>query len=118
VGVLFFSLILSSLVSRSITRPVAELRRGAEEIRQGHLGNEIPAKGKDELRLLADTFNQMVENLRETTVSRDMLIQEIAERKKIENELQQARDYLENVLENSPDVIGNYRQPRQTHHVE
>jgi len=106
VGVLFFSLILSSLVSRSITRPVAELRRGAEEIRQGHLGNEIPAKGKDELRLLADTFNQMVENLRETTVSRDMLIQEIAERKKIENELQQARDYLENVLENSPDVIG------------
>jgi PAS domain S-box-containing protein len=34
-----------------------------------------------------------------------MLRQEITERKKIENELQTARDYLEYVLENSPDAI-------------
>ncbi|MFC1828779.1 PAS domain S-box protein, partial [Thermodesulfobacteriota bacterium] len=35
-----------------------------------------------------------------------LLRQEITERQQIEIQLEQARDYLENVLENSPDVIG------------
>ncbi len=119
VGVLLLSLILAGFVSRSITRPVADLRQGAEAIRQGHMGNDIPVAGKDELSMLAGTFNQMVRELRETTVSRDMLIQEITERKRVEealrrqNEVQETlheailieKAYLEQLFESSQEAI-------------
>jgi two-component system sensor histidine kinase/response regulator len=119
VGALFLSLILAGFVSRSITRPVAELRRGAEAIRQGHMGNDIPVAGRDELSMLAGTFNQMVRELRETTVSRDMLIQEITERKRVEealrrqNEVQETlhkaiqteKAYLEQLFESAQEAI-------------
>jgi GAF domain-containing protein/HAMP domain-containing protein len=57
------ALILASLTQRSITRPVAELREGAEAFRQGNMDVTIPVVGADELSLLAQTFNQMAAQL-------------------------------------------------------
>ncbi len=57
--VLALALGLGVTVSRSITRPVSELRSGAEAFSQGHLETTLPVAGADELSMLARTFNQM-----------------------------------------------------------
>ncbi len=59
VGVILASLLLAAVVERSISRPVAELRTGAEAFAQGDFQVSIPAIGEDELSLLARTFNRM-----------------------------------------------------------
>lgn len=64
VGLLVLALLLASLVQRSITRPIAELRSGAEAFRLGQLDSTIPVVGTDELSLLARAFNQMTAQLR------------------------------------------------------
>ncbi len=59
------ALTLSSVIQRSITRPVAELRQGAEAFSQGEMDVSIPVVGSDELSLLARTFNQLTSQLRD-----------------------------------------------------
>lgn len=63
VGMLILALLLATLIQRSITRPVAELRSGAETFSQGLTDVAIPVVGRDELSLLARTFNQMAAQL-------------------------------------------------------
>jgi len=62
-GALVISVLLALLVERSISRPVAELRVGAESFAQGNLRTTIPVAGSDELSLLAQTFNRMAGDL-------------------------------------------------------
>ncbi len=47
------------------TRPVEKLVEGAEQVAQGNLYVSLPASGSDEMGRLAQTFNRMVEHLRE-----------------------------------------------------
>jgi len=60
------------------------------------IGSVSVARDLTDIRMTLDKLEETNTQLR----------QEISERQKIEMELEQARDYLENVLENSPDVIG------------
>ncbi|MFQ5577307.1 MAG: HAMP domain-containing protein, partial [Anaerolineae bacterium] len=59
IGVLALTVLFAVLVARSITLPVAELRRAADEFRQGNMQVAVPVTGTDELSLLAQTFNQL-----------------------------------------------------------
>jgi GAF domain-containing protein/HAMP domain-containing protein len=77
VAMVLVSLLLAMLISRSITRPVAELRQGAEAFRQGRLEVTVSVLGMDELSLLAQTFNDMAAQLRELIAT---LEQRMAER--------------------------------------
>jgi len=52
------------LASR-FTRPINTLVAGAKQVAQGNLYVSLPAAGTDEMGRLAQTFNQMVERLRE-----------------------------------------------------
>jgi GAF domain-containing protein/HAMP domain-containing protein len=63
--VLILALVMAGLIQRSITRPVSELRGGAEAFLRGQMETTIPAIGTDELSLLAHTFNQMAAQLHE-----------------------------------------------------
>jgi HAMP domain-containing protein len=47
-GVTILGLLLARLITLSITRPVSELRAGAEAFRQGHLDTAVPTAGADE----------------------------------------------------------------------
>ena len=47
------------------TKPVEKLVEGAEQVAQGHLEVSLAASGSDEMGRLAQTFNRMVERLRE-----------------------------------------------------
>jgi adenylate cyclase len=59
------SLELSLLLSRSILRPVADLRRATEAVRQGRYDVRVPVTTGDEFGELAASFNQMIEGLAE-----------------------------------------------------
>ena len=59
------SLELTVLFSKSILRPIADLQRATEAVREGHYDVSVPVTTGDELGELAASFNQMVEGLAE-----------------------------------------------------
>lgn len=56
----------SYLVSRRITRPIAQLQQGVNEIGAGNLNYQIAVQSKGEVGELADGFNQMALALRQS----------------------------------------------------
>lgn len=64
------ALLLSYLIYQSIARPVNKLTSAAKEIGDGRLEKRIKLDSNDELGKLADSINQMAENLSTSMVSR------------------------------------------------
>jgi len=60
------------LASR-FTKPISALVDSAKQVAQGNLYTSLPAGGNDEMGRLAQTFNQMVERLRENHQLQDRL---------------------------------------------
>lgn len=87
------------LYARRITTPIRLLVKGTEAVARGNFEHKISVKTKDELGGLATAFNAMTENLSATTVSRDKLIHEAAERSKVQAELLVAYDTLKKTQE-------------------
>jgi two-component system phosphate regulon sensor histidine kinase PhoR len=54
---------LSLFISRRISRPIEEIRRGAERFARGELGNRLAVKGSREILGLAGAMNQMAAQL-------------------------------------------------------
>jgi PAS domain S-box-containing protein len=54
-------IIIAFLMSRSITKPIVELSKGAEIIGKGDLEYKVEVKTKDEIGELAAAFNEMAE---------------------------------------------------------
>lgn len=66
---LLFGLVLVVLgvyLVRSVTRPIAVLTRGANELASGNLSHRIELRTGDELQALANTLNTMAANLEDT----------------------------------------------------
>ena len=82
-----FVVLLSLLFAHTITDPLRRLVESAEEIGRGNLDFRLKTEGKDEISTLAQAFNQMAENLKFITASRDELDSEIIERRKAEEQL-------------------------------
>jgi protein-histidine pros-kinase len=56
-------LILDWLLVVTVIRPVTRLSHAADEISQGRLSQDLPAKGRDEISVLANSFNRMQRSL-------------------------------------------------------
>ncbi|MDP8221973.1 MAG: ATP-binding protein [Candidatus Lernaella stagnicola] len=54
-----------SILSRRISEPILRLMMGAQAIAAGRMDIELPVRSVDELGILANTFNQMSDSLRE-----------------------------------------------------
>lgn len=61
------------LIAHTVSRPLTLLTKAAEQIARGHLDTKVDFQSKDEIGLLAKTFNQMTADLGATTVSRNYL---------------------------------------------
>ena len=77
-GMLFLTVVTALLMTRQILRPVDALVRAARRVAAGDLAARVEWKWKDELGMLADTFNSMTKSIREKT--------ELIEQKNAENE--------------------------------
>jgi len=84
----------SLLVARVISKPLDKLTKGTEIIGKGDLEYKIDIKSRDEIGELSTAFNQMTENLKKVTASRDELNKEIIERKLAEEALKEANQQL------------------------
>ncbi|WP_203249011.1 sensor histidine kinase [Sporosarcina beigongshangi] len=70
--------------SLSITRPIHQLTKAANELSRGHFNQQIEVKSNDEIAFLAKTFNKMRININD-------LIVEIQQKALLEHELQQSK---------------------------
>lgn len=93
------SLALFLFLRKFIHRPVSVLAHAMKQIAKGGTGTKVNKTSSDEIGLLADTFNAMSENLRDTTVSRDLLVKEVAERKEVQEKLLKSEQFLNTIFE-------------------
>lgn len=69
--------VVSLFFGHRLAKPIINMIAQVESISKGDLDVSIEHGQKDELGVLAETFNQMTADLRETTVSRDSLAEEV-----------------------------------------
>jgi signal transduction histidine kinase len=98
---------LGIYLSKKITKPIIDLRNATRKISQGDLDTQIGITSNDEIGDLAISFNQMVEDLNRTTVSRDDLAEEVLERKKAEEALKEAKKQAEAASEAKSQFLAN-----------
>jgi sigma-B regulation protein RsbU (phosphoserine phosphatase) len=79
------SLIIGFVINRRITRSVHDMYQGTLALQKGDLQHRIPVRRKDQLGLLAHSFNQM-------SASITRLVEEVSEKKRLEQELEIARE--------------------------
>jgi signal transduction histidine kinase len=65
-GVLLVMGVLLTIVVRHFIRPLGELVEGVRQVEQGRFDQKVMVRSKDEFGNLADSFNAMVEKLKET----------------------------------------------------
>ncbi|MDH3976025.1 MAG: ATP-binding protein [Deltaproteobacteria bacterium] len=102
-GTLFIGLLtmvimafLSMFFGRKFASPVMRMEKLARRIGQGDFDVKLEVSSRDEIGLLAGSFNRMALNLRERTISRDLLAREVAERRETEEKLgNEERKYRE-----------------------
>ncbi len=104
---LILAVLISVFLSKKITKPVIDLRDTAKKIGEGYLDSHIEITSNDEIGELAKGFNQMIADLKRTTVSRDALAEEILERKKVEVALTEAKKQAETALEAKGQFLAN-----------
>jgi PAS domain S-box-containing protein len=104
IGIVTIGIVLSIIAgvffSRRITQPVIDLRDAVRKISMGNLDTKIAVASKDEIGELASSFNQMVEDLNKTTVSRDALLREVTERKRAETALRESEERYRDLINN------------------
>jgi len=57
------AMILGYFLSSTLTERIHLLKNAAEQLAQGHLKTRVPIQGRDEVAALAESFNQMAEQL-------------------------------------------------------
>lgn len=72
---------------KNIVLPIRRFQEEAALIAKGDFHRRIDMQRPDELGQLAESFNSMLSDLQKTVVSRDLLVQEIEERKRAEEGL-------------------------------
>lgn len=104
-----FSLVLSFLVSKSITKPIIKLRDATSEIGKGKLDTKIEIESKDEIGELASAFNQMTKDLKksrgEIRKHTEELEQKVHERtKELDNKVEELTETKTAVLNMMEDM--------------
>jgi PAS domain S-box-containing protein len=93
------------IIIRSITHPLTRLHKGTEIIARGNLDYKSDIRTKDEIGQLSQAFDNMVANLKQTTISRDHLASEVQARKIVEDKLRESEEWFRNLFEKATDGI-------------
>ncbi len=112
----------STLASRLLTKRLATLRQGLLDFGAGNFTSRIIMDGEDELSVLAQASNEMAMRLQASYTSIDNLQEEIEERARVQNELQDSERNLSNLLEKLNQaqqiaLIGSWEWNLQTNQV-
>jgi len=91
-------------VINHLIMPIQKLTVAAGKIGSGQFDCKVDKQSNDEIGLLADAFNKMTMDLKQTTTSIDNLNREISERKQSENKLLETNCYLEEATARANDM--------------
>jgi PAS domain S-box-containing protein len=106
ISLCFSVFVMLTSLSISVMKPLSSLVTTIQQIRNSSdLDRRVIVRTTDEIGKLAKSFNQMVEDLNRTTVSRDSLMKEVTDRKKAEEELTQLLSLHTATLEATADGI-------------
>lgn len=94
-------------LSRRFINPLETLTAAVAAIGSGNFDVRAEVRNKDEIGLLADSFNQMAQRLKQTTTSIEKLEMEIGQRKEVEKRLVEARAVAEAALRARSQFIAN-----------
>lgn len=72
-GAMWVGVLLAWLLARRFARPIRELAKATEEIREGNYEANVPVRSKDEVGDLAKSFNEMAGELKTKEQIRDVL---------------------------------------------
>ncbi len=78
IGTIVLALILGTILSRTITRPIRELTKATHEMAGGKFGQQVPVRSRDEIGELATSFNKMNDNLSHSFNLRKQMTADIA----------------------------------------
>ncbi|MCP5468459.1 MAG: response regulator [Deltaproteobacteria bacterium] len=71
VGIFIFATLLLAISILYLFSPIKNLMKGVLRVSHGDRNFQLPVRGYDELSKLSQGFNQMIEDLNQTTVSKD-----------------------------------------------
>lgn len=97
---------ISIYISKRITTPLLTLSKAAGSVAKGDLDQRVAITTRDEVGVLISSFNQMISDLK---TSRSQIeeynskLQEMVSERTVE--LEKTKEYLENILEHSEDMI-------------
>jgi len=80
---------LSLFIGHRFAKPILLMISQVKSIREGNHDVFVKYKSNDELGVLAETFNKMTSDLKETTVSRDRLSEEVDRSRALESKLRE-----------------------------
>jgi len=95
------ALVISVALILSITRAVKRLSAGARQVERGNLDYRVPVKRHDELADLARSFNHM-------TGSVQSMLADVAEKERLAQELELARQIQESLLPSRHIELGRF----------
>jgi signal transduction histidine kinase len=87
------AILLSIIFSKSILSPIQALNQAVQKIQHGDLSQRIQTKSKSELGVLAQSFNDMADNLQRVEQLRRNLVSDVAH--ELRTPLSHLRGYLE-----------------------
>ncbi len=100
-GLAAIGLGLLLLIERSLLLPIDRLRQAVLQIGGSTTALRLKTHRRDELGQLANAFSHLLEQIRQTTVSRDRLAVEVDERARAERALQESQDWLHLAMQTS-----------------
>ncbi|MBP2650513.1 MAG: integral rane sensor signal transduction histidine kinase [Firmicutes bacterium] len=111
-GILAAGLAASYALARSITVPLRNLSRAAEQIEKGNLGQTVLVETRDEIGHLAVIFNRMSQTLATNTKLRRQLLANIAHELRTPLAVIQGNleGMIDGVIEPSPDQLSSLHE--------
>ncbi|WP_020502723.1 EAL domain-containing protein [Lamprocystis purpurea] len=100
-GLAAIGLGLLLLIERSLLLPIDRLRQAVLQIGGSATALRLKTHRRDELGQLAKAFDRLLDQIQETTVSRDRLAVEVDERARAERALQESQDWLHLAMQTS-----------------
>lgn len=91
--------------NRYLIDTLQEMNTAVERIIHGNWNDKLAVRTRDEVGQLAQNFNRMLERLKSTLVSKDILLDEIKERKRAEQTMEKFKRRLEMILNSAGEGI-------------